>query len=124
MKLLKRAYEKIKKQPAPYYYDYSLFRIISKPVRKWIAQVVAPDCVFNFFRIFLYRLCGFKIGKRVFIGMRGSIISKTSGTSNTDGITIGKKAVIGVCTLVNKSVPDGAAAVGVPCRIVEKELTL
>ena len=69
MKLLKFAYEKIKKQPAPYYYNYSILTIIGKPIRKWVTNVIAPNCVFNNIRILLYRLCGFKIGKHVFIGM-------------------------------------------------------
>ena len=70
MKLLKFAYEKIKGKPAPYYYDYSILTIIGKPIRKWVAQCLAPNCVFNNIRILLYRLCGFKIGKHVFIGMK------------------------------------------------------
>ena len=69
MKLLKFAYEKINGRPAPYYYNYSLLTIIGKPIRKWLTNVVAPNCVFNNIRILLYRLCGFKIGKHVFIGM-------------------------------------------------------
>lgn len=35
-----------------------------------MAQVLAPNCPFNNIRILLYRLCGFKIGKHVFIGMK------------------------------------------------------
>ena len=70
MKLLKYAYEKINKKSAPYYYDYSLSTVIGKPIRKWVAQCLAPNCVFNSIRILLYRLCGFKIGKHVFIGMK------------------------------------------------------
>ena len=70
MKLMKIAYEKIKRRPAPYYYDYSILTVIGKPIRKWVCQVLAPNCVFNNIRILLYRLCGFRIGKRVFIGMR------------------------------------------------------
>lgn len=70
MKLLKFVYEKIKGKPAPYYYDYSILTIICKPVRKWICQVVAPNCVSNHIRVGLYRLCGFKIGKNVFVGMK------------------------------------------------------
>ena len=70
MKLLKFAYEKIKGQPAPYYYNYSILTIVGKPIRKWVAQCLAPNCVFNNIRILLYRLCGFKIGKHVFIGMK------------------------------------------------------
>ena len=41
-----------------------------KPVRKFVAQVLAPYCPFNWVRILLYRICGFKIGKHCFIGMR------------------------------------------------------
>ena len=37
------------------------------------------------------------------------------------GIVVGKNAVVGACALVNKNVPEGATAVGVPCRIIEKE---
>jgi acetyltransferase-like isoleucine patch superfamily enzyme len=39
-------------------------------IRKFISQVVAPNCVLNETRIFLYRFCGYNIGKNVFIGMR------------------------------------------------------
>lgn len=169
MRLLKYIYEKIKRKPAPYYYNYSLLRIVGKPVRKWIANVVAPNCVFNSIRILLYRLCGFKIGKHVFIGMhcymddmcydlmtignhvtisygvyfachgkgqghwpieiedgayigmRASIISKNTQNSDGRGITIAKNAVVGASALVNKDVPEGATAVGIPCRIIQKE---
>lgn len=172
MKLLKYAYEKIKGKPAPYYYNYSILTILAKPIRKWVAQVVAPNCVFNNIRILLYRLCGFKIGKHVFIGMRcylddlcydkltignnvtisygtyfachgkhqdhypitimdgayigmrASIISKNAERGIPEGVIIGKNAIIGSCSLVNRNVPDGATAVGVPCRIIEKETTL
>ena len=168
MKLLKYAYEKIKKRPAPYYYNYSIFKILFKPIRKWIAQVVAPRCVFNCIRIFLYRICGFKIGKHTFIGMRcylddlcydllsignnvtvsygvyfachgknqshypitvedgayigmrASIISKNADKDGSRGVIIGQNATIGACALVNRSIPEGATAVGVPCRIIEK----
>ena len=70
MKLLRWAYEKKTGKPEPYYFDYSLLTITGKPIRKWVAQCLAPNCVFNNIRILLYRLCGFKIGKHVFIGMK------------------------------------------------------
>lgn len=165
MILAKWLYEKVKGKPAPYYYNYSLLTVLCKPVRKFIAQVLAPNCPFNCIRIALYRICGFKIGKHTFIGMkcylddmcydlltigdnvtisygvffachgrkqehlpirieddayigmRASIISKNSEGA---GIIVGKKAVIGACTLVNKNVPDGKTVVGVPCRIVKE----
>ncbi len=168
MKLLKFAYEKIKGQPAPYYYNYSVLTVIKKPLRKWVAQCLAPNCVFNNIRILLYRLCGFKIGKHVFIGMkcylddmcydllsigdnviisygvyfachgrnqghypirvedkayigmRANVISKNTDGTET-GVCIGEGAVVGACALVNKNVPAGATAVGIPCRIIERK---
>ena len=166
MKLLKAMYEKVTGKEAPYYYNYSVLKIIAKPIRKYFTNVVAANCPFNCIRIFIYRLCGFKIGKHTFIGMRcylddlcqkelvignnvtisygvffachgrgqvhlpiivqdeayigmrASIISKTP---DGNGVTIGKKAVIGACTLVNKNIPDGATAVGVPCKIINAD---
>lgn len=137
--------------------------------RKWMSAKVIPHMVLNGCRIFFYRLCGYKIGKHVFIGMRcylddlepkmltiednvtisygvyfachgknqehmpitikrgayvgmrASIISNNSRKFERDGVTIGENAIVGACTLVNKDVPDGATAVGVPCRIVLRE---
>jgi len=54
----------------PYFYKRSIFGEIWHLVRKFICQNIAPNCVTNFMRIKLYRLCGFKIGKNVFIGMK------------------------------------------------------
>ncbi len=70
MSLLGWTYRKIKKQNPPYYFDYSIGTILAKPLRKWVANVVAANCPFNCIRIFLYRLCGFRIGRKTFIGMR------------------------------------------------------
>lgn len=112
MLLVKRLYEKVKGKPAPYYYNYSILTIMVKPIRKFIAQVLAPYCPFNWGRILLYRICGFKIGKHCFIGMRANIISKTP---EGNGLTIGENSVIGACTFVNKNIPAGATAVSVPC---------
>lgn len=164
MRLLKWIYEKTHHKPAPYYYSYSILKIICKPIRKWLTNVVAANCPFNCVRIAIYRMCGFKIGKGTFIGMRcylddmcydllkignnvtisygvffachgknqehipiiiddeayigmrASIISKTSASE--EQVVIGKKAIIGACTLVNRSIPEGATAVGIPCRII------
>lgn len=70
MRLLKWIYEKKTKKEAPYYYSYSIFAIFLKPIRKWFTNVVAANCPFNCIRILIYRMCGFKIGKNCFIGMR------------------------------------------------------
>lgn len=167
MRLLKWGYKKIKKEEAPYYYSYSIWTIIWKPIRKWLTNVVAANCPFNCIRIAIYRLCGFKIGKKTFIGMRcylddmcydllsiganciisygvffachgrnqehlpisvedgayigmrSSVISKNADKS-IRGVTIGRNAVVGACSLVNRDVPSGATVVGAPCHIVSK----
>ena len=69
MKLLKYIYEKYYGRPAPYYYSYSMGIIVMKPIRKWLTNSIASSCPFNNVRIFLYRICGFDIGKHTFIGM-------------------------------------------------------
>ncbi len=168
MRLLKLIYEKKHGKPAPYYYNYSLFTVLTKPLAKWVTNTLAANCPFNCIRIFLYRLCGFKIGKKVFIGMRcylddmchdqlviedhvtisygvffschgkgqghwpitvkknayigmrASVISKNADPEK-QGVVIGEGAVVGAMALVNRDVPAGATAVGVPVKIKEKE---
>ena len=128
MKYLKWVYEKVYQKKEPYYYDYSVGTIIMKPIRKWLTNVIAANCPFNCVRIFIYRRCGFKIGKHTFIGMRcylddmgmrASVISKNCVQSG--GIKIGTHATVGACTLVNRNIPENASAVGVPCRIIVSE---
>ena len=127
----------------------SLIACAFKPMRKWITVAVIPYCPFNKVRIALYRLMGFRIGKNVFIGMRcylddmchelltiGDDVTISYGVyfachgkgqshlpiTLEDGAYVGMRAsLIRACTLVNKDVPDGATAVGVPCRIIEKD---
>lgn len=70
MRIAKYLYEKITHKKAPYYYNYSLATIIKKPIRKWFTNSFAANCPFNCIRILIYRMCGFNIGKNVFIGMR------------------------------------------------------
>ena len=66
-----KLYEKLYNRPAPSYVeDYSLLELAFKPIRKWFVNTVAANCPFNSIRLLIYRLCGFKIGKHVFIGMR------------------------------------------------------
>ncbi|MBQ0110308.1 MAG: acyltransferase [Oscillospiraceae bacterium] len=145
----------------------SLGAKIKSAIRKWMSAKIVPYLIFNSWRIFFYRLCGYRIGKNVFIGMRcylddlepkmftvednvtisygvffachgknqghypitvkegayigmrANIISKNA-EGGKDGVTIGKNAIVGACALVNRNVPDGATAVGIPCKIIEK----
>ena len=57
-----------------------------------------------------YPIC---IKDRVYIGMRANVISKNADSSRK-GVCIEEDA----CALVNRDVPKGATAVGVPCRII------
>ena len=139
----------------------SFFTKVKCFFRKQLSAKIIPHMVLNGWRIFFYRLCGYNIGKNVFIGMRcylddlepqmctiednviisygvffachgrnqqhtpitikeGAYIGMRSTIlSGKNGIVIGENAVIGACTLVNKSIPAGATAVGVPCRTLE-----
>ena len=63
MRILVWGYEKIKKKPAPYYYHYSPFKIIGKPLRKWVVNTLAANCPFNCIRIFLYKI--YKISDQI-----------------------------------------------------------
>lgn len=163
MKLLefifKIAHPNIPENKIPYYWKYSLWTVICKPIRKIFSAILIPTCPINSIRILMYRMCGYKIGKNTFIGMRcylddmcydkieignnviisygvffachgknqlhnkisimdGAYIGmRTTIIAKTD-IVIGENAIIGACTLVNKSIPDGKTAIGIPCRII------
>lgn len=54
----------------PYFWKYSIFTIIAKPIRKFFSAVIIPTIPFAGMRISAYRMCGYKIGKNCFIGMR------------------------------------------------------
>lgn len=59
-----------KAEDIPYFYTRSIFGEVWHLIRKGICQNIAPNCILTPVRIGLYRLCGFKIGKNVFIGMK------------------------------------------------------
>lgn len=152
----------VKSEQIPYMWRRSILEQIWHTIRKWICQVWAPNCATTALRMGLYRLCGFKIGKNTFIGMKcylddlcvdkieiGSnvIISygvyfachgrnqghnrliiedrayigmRCSIIARHDGMVIGKNSVIGANSLVNKDIPAGKTAVGIPCKILDK----
>lgn len=53
------------------------------------------------------------IKKGAYIGMRTSIIA------GADGLDIGENSIIGASSLVNKSIPDGKLAVGIPAKVIK-----
>ena len=54
----------------PYWWRRSLLGQIGHSIRKFVCQNIARNCITNFMRINIYRVCGFKIGKGCFIGMK------------------------------------------------------
>ena len=66
----KLSHPKVKYEAVPYAYKRTLIEQVWHTIRKWICQVWAPNCTTNWMRRSLYRLCGFKIGKGTFIGMK------------------------------------------------------
>ena len=60
----------------------------------------------------LIRIWGEKgIGNNVFIGAGSRILYD---------VTIGDNVIIGAGSLVNKNIPSGTVAAGVPCKVVGK----
>lgn len=56
------------------------------------------------------------IKKGAYIGMNSSLIARKE-----EGLVVGENAIIGACTLVNKSVPAGDVVVGVPAKSIKKK---
>ena len=52
-----------------------------------------------------------KIGNNVYIGANSTILK---------GVTIGDNVTVGAMTLVNRDLPSGSIAVGIPCKILKK----
>lgn len=53
------------------------------------------------------------IKKGAYIGMRAAIIA------GAEGLLIGENSIIGASSLVNKSIPDGKLAVGIPAKVIK-----
>ena len=145
----------------PYWYKRSLLGELWHVIRKGICQNIAPNCVLTPVRIGLYRLCGFKIGKGCFIGMKcylddlcvdkiiignnvtisygvyfachgrkqghnrieikdGAYVGMRASIIARHDIEIGKEAIVGAMSLVNKSLADGETVVGVPAKPLVK----
>lgn len=56
------------------------------------------------------------IKDNAYIGMRATLTARQE-----EGLVIGENAIIGACSLVNKSIPDGATAVGIPAKIISTQ---
>ena len=162
LRIYKLRHPHVADENIPYWYRRSVTSELWHLLRKGICQNIAPNCVLNPVRIWLYRLCGFKIGKGSFIGMKcylddlcvdrivignnvtisygvyfachgrkqdhnrivihdGAYIGMRAAVTARHDVEIGPNAVVGAMALVNKSVPAGATAVGVPCRAIKAE---
>lgn len=90
---------------------------------------------------YINALAGVEIGKEVQIGSHCSIYSVSTIDNKTGkvvleencclgshstvmpGVTIGKNAIVGAHSFVNKNIPPGSVAFGVPVRIVRNNKT-
>ena len=53
---------RVKFDDIPYWWKRSIQNQIWHSIRKFICQNIAPNCITNFMRVRLYRLCGIKVG--------------------------------------------------------------
>ena len=51
------------------------------------------------------------VGNSVWIGANVTVLP---------GVTIGNYVIIGAGSVVNRDIPDGVIAVGVPCKVIRK----
>jgi acetyltransferase-like isoleucine patch superfamily enzyme len=113
---------KIRGKPVPYYADYPLWLILWKPVRKWLNVVLIPNIVSTHLRVALYRLVGFKIGKKVFIGMKCYLDDVDPGLITIeDNATISYGTYFAVHGLDQKHTPihiKQNAYIGMRCTII------
>jgi acetyltransferase-like isoleucine patch superfamily enzyme len=124
----------------------SIFRKIKDCVRKYFSAVIIPQIPITGWRIFLYRLCGYHIGKNVFIGMRCYLDDLEPGLFHVEDevvisygvyfachgknqehtpITIKKGAYLGMRSSVisgRKGVTIGEKAVVGACSLVIKDV--
>lgn len=71
MPILAWLYKTIRRKPAPRpLQQHGMAMLIWKKIRKWLCVSVIPFCPFNTLRVWGYRLVGFKIGRKVHIGMQ------------------------------------------------------
>lgn len=114
----------VKDEQIPYMWRRSILEQIWHAIRKWICQVWAPNCATTALRIGLYRLCGFKIGKNTFIGMKCYLDDLC-----VDKIEIGDNVTISYGVYFachgwnqghNRLVVEDGAYIGMRCSIIAR----
>ena len=58
----KLTHKGIKEDDIPYWWKRTILQEILHFCQKIVCQNIAPNCVTNYMRVRLYRLCGFKVG--------------------------------------------------------------
>ena len=113
----------LRKEPRSWCYN-SLWSLFWKPFRKYFSAVVIPTIPWNGLRILCYRMCGYKIGKGTFIGMRCYLDDMCY-----DKIVIGKNVIISYgCYFAchgrgqghNHLVIEDKAYIGMRCSIIAR----
>ena len=160
MSFMKRMHRLVVRgDPPRWMRENNLPSLVWKLIRKWLNVAVIPVIPLNGLRVCLYRCLGFKIGKKVFIGMRcymddmhpsrtviednvtvsysvvfaahgpgmiheaPRIILRQGayiGTRATilGGADVGRWAMVGAASLVNKAIPPFTVAYGVPAKVM------
>ncbi|MGQ9662692.1 MAG: hypothetical protein ACUVWX_10220, partial [Kiritimatiellia bacterium] len=80
--------------PEHMHMDYGLLFIPWKFIRKFISASLVPFIPFNSVRILLYRLVGYRIGRKCFIGMHCYLDDRYP-----EMITIGNHVDVSYCTM-------------------------
>lgn len=81
---------------------------------------VAPNCCFTTAEHALdpdQRRAGMEVAKPISVGNNVWI---GAGCTVLAGVTIGDDSVIGAGSVVNRDIPSGVVAAGVPCRVIRK----
>lgn len=104
-----------------FYANHNLVILDAAPVIFGDNVFVAPNCCFTTAGHPLdveLRNKGLEYAKPITIGNNVWI---GAGVTVLPGVTIGDNATIGAGSIVNRDIPSGAVAAGVPCRVLRQE---
>lgn len=104
-----------------FYANHNLVILDAAPVTFGKNVFVAPNCCFTTAGHPLdveQRNKGLEYARPITVGNNVWI---GAGVTVLPGVTIGDNVTIGAGSVVNRDIPSGCVAVGVPCRVIRKE---
>lgn len=105
---------------ANFYSNHNLVILDGAPVIIGDYVFIAPNCVITTAGHALdkeQRAAGLEIAKPITIG---NYVWIGANVSILPGVTIGDGTIIGANSVVNKDIPAGVVAAGVPCKVIRK----